>query len=153
MDRVSPVMMGAATAALAVVAQTFLYVLPPAAYGLCVVCHGRDLVVWLTSSLTGLPLNVAAVSSAWPLLTVVGIFFGSRYAAVSHGEYSERWAVSRFTAFFSGLGVMVLGLIIMGCPARLLLRAAYGDLIGAAGALAVLVGVVTATLVMRRRMG
>lgn len=153
MNRVTPVMMGAATATLAVVAQTFLLVLPPAAYGLCVVCHGRDLVVWLTSSFTGLPLNVAAVSSAWPLLTVVGIFFGSRYAAVTNGEYRQQWVGSRSTAFSCGMGVMILGLTIMGCPARLLLRAAYGDLLGATGAVAVLIGVVAATLVMRRRTG
>jgi hypothetical protein len=48
---------------------------------------------------------------------------------------------------------MILGLIIMGCPARLLLRAAYGDPLGAAGMAAVLAGVVAATLVMRRRAG
>lgn len=153
MDRITPVMFGAAAAALAVVAQAFLFMLPPAAYGLCVVCHGRDFAVWLTSAFTGLPLYVADVSRAWPLLTVVGIFLGSRYAAIAHGEHRERWTISRYTAFVCGLGVMLLGLIIMGCPARLLLRAAYGDMIGAAGEVAVLAGVVAATLMMRRRAG
>lgn len=153
MGRVSPEAMGAVTAALAVLAQAFLTVAPPPAYGLCVVCHGRDLAVWLTSHLTGLPLNVAAVSAGWPLLTVVGLFLGARFAAVSYGEYKEQSVDSGPTAFFCGLGVMILGLVIMGCPARLLLRTAYGDPTGAAGIAAVLAGVAVATMLMRRRAG
>lgn len=153
MNRVTPAMMGAVAAALAVVAQAFLWVQPPPAYGLCVVCHGRDLVVWLTSTLTGLPMQVAAAGAAWPLLTVAGIFLGGRYAAKSHGEYREHWVVPRLTAFFAGMGVMILGLLIMGCPTRLLLRTAYGDPFGAVGAAALLAGVAGATVLMRRRAG
>jgi hypothetical protein len=151
MERVTPVMMGAVAAALAVIAQAFLWVVPPPAYGLCIVCHGRDLVVWLTGTLTGLPVQVAEASMAWPLLTVAGVFLGARYAAIEHGEYRPRWVEPRVTAFLCGMGVMILGLLIMGCPTRLLLRAAYGDLIGAAGAVSVLLGVAAATFVMRRR--
>ena len=151
MERVTPVMMGAVAAALAVIAQAFLWVVPPPAYGLCIVCHGRDLVVWLTGTLSGLPVQVAEASMAWPLLTVVGVFLGARYAAVEHDEYRRQWVEPRVTAFLCGMGVMILGLLIMGCPTRLLLRAAYGDPIGAAGAVSVLLGVAAATFVMRRR--
>ena len=151
MNRVTPVIMGATTAALAVAAQAFLSLQPPPAYGFCVVCHGRDLMIWLTSLLTGGQMNVAAVSANWPLLTVVGLFWGSRYAAVSHGEYNRQWVGSAARAFLCGLGVMVLGLMIMGCPARLLLRTAYGDAIGAAGIAAVLAGTAAATALMRWR--
>ena len=77
----------------------------------------------------------------------------ARYAALSHGEYRRQWVEPRFTAFVCGMGVMILGLVIMGCPARLLLRAAYGDPLGAVGIVAVLAGVVAATLVMRGRAG
>ncbi len=153
MERVTPVMMGVVAAALAVMAQAFLWVVPPPAYGLCIVCHGRDLIVWLAGTLTGLPVQVAEASSAWPLLTVLGVFLGARYAAAEHGEYRDQWVEPRFTAFFCGMGVMILGLLIMGCPTRLLLRAAYGDPIGAAGAVFVLLGVAAATIVMRRRAG
>ena len=151
MAPVSPVTMGIVTAALAVVAQAYLTVQPPPAYGLCVVCHGRDLVVWIYATLFGAKLDVAAVSAQWPLLTVVGIFAGAAYAARSSGEYKPMWGEPAVKAFFCGMGVMILGLVIMACPARLWLRAAYGDMIGLAGALAVLAGVVAATLFMRWR--
>jgi hypothetical protein len=143
--------MGVVTAALAVAAQAFLYLQPPPAYGLCVVCHGRDLAVWIFAAITGAKRDVAAVSVYWPLLSVVGIFWGSRYAAITHGEYREHQGEKPWLAFICGMAVMSLGLIIMGCPTRLLLRAAYGDFIGAAGVVAMLAGVIIATLVMRWR--
>jgi len=151
MKRVTPIVMGAATAFLAVVAQAFLWVQPPPAYGLCVVCHGRDLVIWLLAALTGAKLDVAAVSAQWPLLTVAGILLGSRYAAATSQECQSGWVEQPLTAFGCGMMVMILGLIIMACPTRLLLRAAYGDFSGAAGAAAVLVGAAAATLYMRWR--
>lgn len=145
--------MGATAAALAVAAQAFLWVQSPPAYGLCIVCHGRDLIIWVVAHLTGAKLIVADVSLVWPLLTVVGIFFGSRYAAISSNEFNEQWVEPPVKAFLCGMGVMMLGLVIMACPARLLLRAAYGDFIGAAGAVAVLAGAVIATFIMRWRIG
>lgn len=149
--RITPVMMGITTAALAVVAQAFLYIQPPPAYGLCIVCHGRDLVIWIVSAVTGLKRDVAAASAYWPLLTVIGIFIGSRYAAVIHGEYKEYQGENPWLAFFCGMTVMILGLMIMGCPIRLLLRAAYGDFIGVAGSIAVLVGAIIAAIIIRWR--
>jgi len=151
MNHVSPVIMGIVTAALAVFAQAYLTLQPPPAYGLCVVCHGRDLVIWSSATLFGTKLDVAAVSAQWPLLTVVGIFLGGMYAARSSDEYQAVWVEPAIKAFFCGMGVMIFGLLIMACPARLWLRAAYGDMIGLVGAISVLVGVVAATLFMRWR--
>lgn len=149
--RITPLMMGCLAAVLAVAAQAFLYMQPPPAYGICVVCHGRDLAIWLFSAVSGAKRDVAAVSFYWPLLTVIGIFIGSRYAAITHGEYKERQGEKPWLSFFCGMAVMVLGLAIMGCPARLLLRTAYGDLSGAVGMASVLLGVIGATLVIRWR--
>jgi len=149
--RVTPVVMGITTATLAVVAQTFLDIQPPSAYGLCIICHGRDLAIRLVAAATGLKQDVAAVSAYWPLLTVIGVFIGSRYAAVIHDEHKEYQGENPWLAFFCGMVVMILGLMIMGCPIRLLMRAAYGDFIGAAGAIAVLVGAIIATIIMRWR--
>ncbi|SDF59463.1 hypothetical protein [Sporolituus thermophilus] len=151
MRRITPVVMGATAAALAVSAQAFLAMQPPPAYGLCVVCHGRDLIIWFAAKLTGGEMIVAAASQTWPLLTVVGIVLGAWYAARSHDEYRTQWIEPPVTAFFCGMAIMILGLVIMACPARLLLRAAYGDFIGAAGAAAVFLGTAAATLVMRWR--
>lgn len=149
--QVTPLMMGVITAFLAVTAQAFLFMQPPPAYGLCIVCHGRDLIIWIVSALIGTKRDVAAISAYWPLLTVVGIFLGSRYAAVTSGENRPVTGEHPVVAFLCGMGVMMLGLIIMGCPTRLLLRTAYGDVAGAVGVVSLLVGVVAATLVMRWR--
>ncbi|MCX7781049.1 MAG: cytochrome C [Negativicutes bacterium] len=151
--RITPVMMGIITAFLAVAAQAYLFLQPPPAYGLCVVCHGRDLTIWLTSALFGLKRDVAVISYYWPLLTVAGIFLGSRYAAITSAEYRPVAGENPWVAFGCGMAVMILGLLIMGCPTRLLLRAAYGDILGAVGMGSILLGVVAATLVMRRRAG
>ncbi len=150
---ITPITMGVITAFLAVVAQAFLYMQPPPAYGLCIICHGRDLIIWLVSALTGAQREVAAISMYWPVLTVVGVFLGSRYAAISHAEHRDVPCKNPLVAFACGMAVMILGLVIMGCPTRLLLRAAYGDIAGVVGVIALLLGVVAATLVMRWRAG
>jgi len=45
----SPVFYGIVVATLAVIVGEYLGVSPPAAYGLCSACHGRDLADWIVN--------------------------------------------------------------------------------------------------------
>ena len=62
----SPVFYGIVVAVVAGVAGQWLHVSPPAAYGLCSACHGRDLVDWLLNHVEGAKLYVAAASRPRP---------------------------------------------------------------------------------------
>src|SRR5580693_1434446 len=85
----SPVFYGIAAALLAVAVGQWGGVSPPAAYGLCSACHGRDLADWILNRAEGAKLFVTAAGASWPILTVVGLVFGSYLASKRNGEFGS----------------------------------------------------------------
>jgi hypothetical protein len=132
-------------ALLAVVAGAFFAVRPPEAYGICMACHGRDLVNWTLNSALGTGLTVAPASAVFPLLTGVGVVLGALLAALASGEF--RWSRPEhpLKGFVYGVLVMNFALLAAGCSIRLLLRAAAGDLTGLAGVGGLAAGIFLAT--------
>ncbi len=142
---------GAAIAILAVWGQAFMGILPPSAYGICIACHGRDLVNGALNWILGLKLAVAEVSSGIPALTVLGILIGAFLAARENKEFRIWTPVSPVISAILGLLVMISALLIMACPIRLVLRSAYGDPTGWFGLAGLIIGVTGATLFLKRR--
>ncbi|HEX5630993.1 MAG TPA: hypothetical protein VFY15_04985, partial [Acidimicrobiia bacterium] len=86
--RITALQAGVVMAIAAVAAGAFFEVRPPEAYGICMACHGRDLINWVGREITGnVRLVVAPASVVFPLLTVVGVVLGARLAAFLAGEY------------------------------------------------------------------
>jgi len=149
--RVTAVQMGVAGGVLAVAAGAFFEVRPPDAYGVCMACHGRDLVNWMINAVAATALPVAPASLVYPLLTTVGAFAGALIAARRHREF--RWVTPDHPVktFLYGLLVMNFALIAGGCAIRLTLRTAAGEPLGAAGFVAMAAGIVLATSWLRWR--
>jgi hypothetical protein len=145
----SPVFYGIVVAVLAGVAGQWLGVSPPAAYGVCSACHGRDLANWILNSTEGARLFVTSAGSSWPLLTVVGLVLGSFLAARKNGEFGSVNIGGNARQFAFGAVVMCAALFVAGCPTRLIIRTGYGDLAGAIALGGVAAGVVIATLSLR----
>lgn len=124
--RIAPWVAGALMATAAVLAGAFALT-EPAAYGLCVTCHGRDLLGWTLGWLPGLDLPLSPAAAQAPVLTVVGLLAGAWLGARSGGEVRPRPAGRPWRSFVLGLFSMLFGLLALGCTSRLLLRAAYGD--------------------------
>jgi Sulphur transport len=145
----SAVFYGVVTGLLAVAVGEFLQVSPPAAYGLCSACHGRDLADWVLNNVEGKHLFVTAAGANWPLLTVVGLVIGSFAAARRNGEFGSINIGGNVRQF--GLGAVVMGaaLFVGGCPTRIIIRAGYGDLAGVLALGGVAAGIVIATISMR----
>lgn len=135
----------------AVAAGAFFEVRPPDAYGICMTCHGRDLVNWVSNDVFGTRLTVAPAALVFPLLTVVGVVIGGWMAARLTGEFRFRKPSKPLKSLFHGMLVMNFGLLAAGCATRLALRLGAGDPLGATGFGAMVVGVVLATLWIRRR--
>ncbi len=148
--QVSPVTMGSVTALLAVVVGAFFAVRPPEVYGICMACHARDLFHWSLNHLLQTRLTVAEASAVFPLLTVVGVLIGAWVGAVSSGEFGWRLLDHPLRSFGYGVLVMNFALLAAGCSIRLALRAASGELLGVAGFAAFVIGVVAATLWLKR---
>ena len=145
----SPVFYGIVVAVLAGVAGQWLGVSPPAAYGVCSACHGRDLADWVLNNVEGTRLFVTAAGASWPLLTVVGLVFGSFLASIRNGEFRSLNLGGNSRQFVFGAVVMCAALFVSGCPTRLIIRTGYGDLAGAIALGGVAVGVVIATFSLR----
>lgn len=96
----------------------------PPAYGICVACHGRDLL-----AVIGLRPWVGAPSTGGLVLTTVGIVLGAVLAAALNGELRRRRARQPLQSLVLGALTMCAALLALGCTTRLALRAAYGDVL------------------------
>ncbi len=148
--RPTAVTYGIAAGLLAVGVQVLFNVKPPPAYGICMACHPRDLINWTVNHLAGTNWEVAPVSLTFPLLTTVGLLIGALLAARRHREF--RWVSLGHGArsFVLGLLVMNAALIALGCPTRLLLLSAYGDVLGWIGVIGLGFGIVGGTLLLKK---
>jgi hypothetical protein len=149
--RVTAVSMGVVAGILAVLAGALFEVRPPEAYGVCMACHGRDLVNWTVNAFAGTQLTVAPASLVFPVLTTIGVFLGALLAATTSGEFRWWSPESSARSFVHGLLVMNFALLAGGCSIRLLLRTAAGEAAGLIGFGGMVGGVVLATLWLRWR--
>lgn len=105
----------------------------PANMGFCIACFIRD----IAGSL-GLH-RAEAVQYIRP--EIIGIVCGACMMAFVKGDFSPRGGSSPVLRFVLGFGVMVGALVFLGCPLRMVLRLAGGDV----NALVGLVGFVAGT--------
>jgi hypothetical protein len=144
----SPVFYGIVVAVVAAVAGQYV-INPPAAYGLCSACHGRDLENWILNHVEGKKLFITSAGSHWPLFTVVGVVLGSTLAARRNGELRSINIGGNIPQFLLGGAVMCAALFVGGCPTRIVLRTGYGDVAAALTLGGIAAGIVVATLSMR----
>ncbi len=148
--RPSAVTYGVIAGLLAVGVQVFFSVKPPPAYGLCMACHPRDMVNWLLNHLFGTRLELAPVSATVPLLTTVGLVIGASIAARRNREFRWLSLGKRARSFLLGLLVMNAALIVIGCPTRLLLLSAYGEVLAMVGVVGLVIGIVCGTWFLKK---
>ncbi|MCL2854795.1 MAG: YedE family putative selenium transporter [Defluviitaleaceae bacterium] len=92
----------------------------PGNMGLCVACFLRD-----TAGALGLH-GAEAVQYARP--EIIGIVLGAMIVSLITREFSSKGGSAPITRFVLGACVMVGALIFLGCPTRMVLRIAGGDL-------------------------
>lgn len=107
------------------IASMLVYFGNPANMGYCIACFLRD-----TAGGLGLH-NAKAVQYIRP--EIIGLILGALGAAYAHGEFAPKGGSSPLTRFFLGFFAMIGCLMFLGCPFRMLLRIAGGDLNAWAG--------------------
>jgi hypothetical protein len=147
--QVSPFFAGCVLGIGAAVIQGYFKVIPPVAYGVCMVCHPKDLLNWIAAHTIGVDWEYSIASIQAPLLTVPGVLAGSWFAASRNGELRIRPSHQPVLYFTCGFITINLGLVLGSCPIRLVLLAAYGNPKGIVEWLLVVIGVVGGTLVAR----
>jgi hypothetical protein len=148
----SPVFFGIAVALAAVGVQVAFRDGLPLAYGICTVCHARDLFSWLVNHVTRFPMDSPAFASQAIVLTPVGLVAGSFVASRRNREFKLSHRSNPLFLFLCGLLVAVAGLVIMSCPTRIVLRTAFGDTLGFLAVAGLFAGIALAVFVMKRRL-
>jgi hypothetical protein len=149
--RVTALQLGIVAGLSAVIAGALFEVRPPEAYGICMACHARDLVIWTTNRLAGTHWTVAPASLVFPVLTTVGVLVGALLGSTTSGEFRWQTPDHSLKTFLYGIGVMNSALLAGGCSIRLLLRSAAGETLGMMGFVGMVVGIVLGTFWLRWR--
>lgn len=103
-----------------VIASVLVLLGNPANMGFCIACFIRD-----TAGALGLH-NAAPVQYLRP--EIIGIILGSFMLAFAKKEFSPRGGSSPMTRLLLGFFAMIGCLMFLGCPFRMILRMAGGDL-------------------------
>ncbi|WP_320130188.1 YedE family putative selenium transporter [uncultured Sphaerochaeta sp.] len=114
----------------------------PKNMGFCIACFIRD-----TAGALSLH-SAAAVQYARP--EVMGLLLGSLIISMVKGEFKPRGGSSPFTRFVISFFVMIGALVFLGCPFRLLLRLAGGDLNAVVGFFGFASGIIVGSLLLSK---
>ncbi len=105
----------------------------PKNMGFCIACFLRDI-----AGAVGLH-GAAKVQYIRP--EIIGLVLGSFLMAVGTKEFKARGGSSPFTRFVLGFAVMIGALMFLGCPLRMILRIAGGDLNAVIGLVGFIIGI------------
>lgn len=105
----------------------------PKNMGFCIACFIRDI-----AGAVGLH-GAGTVQYIRP--EILGLVLGSFLMAVGTKEFKARGGSSPFTRFVLGFAVMIGALMFLGCPLRMILRIAGGDLNAVIGLVGFIIGI------------
>ena len=125
-----------------VIASLLVYFGNPSNMGFCIACFLRD-------TAGGLGLHrAAAVQYIRP--EIVGLVLGSFIVALCRKEFSAKGGSAPVTRFVLGFFVMIGCLMFLGCPFRMILRLAGGDLNALLGLLGFVLGILAGVFFLKR---
>jgi len=114
----------------------------PSNMGICIACFLRDIA-------GGLGLHRAAVVQ-YIRPEIMGFILGAFITAFSFREFRSRGGSSPILRFFLGAFAMVGALVFLGCPVRMILRLAGGDLNGLPALAGLIAGVFIGIFFLKR---
>ena len=114
----------------------------PANMAFCIACFIRD-----TAGALGLH-RAEAIQYIRP--EIIGIVIGSLIIGLAKKDFSPKGGSSPFTRFVLGICVMVGALIFLGCPLRMVLRIAGGDMNAVIGFVGFVGGISTGIVFLNR---
>lgn len=148
---VKPWIFGVVAGSIFVLADAIFAISPPSAYAFCLSCHVRDLVNTLLNAVIHSRFQVTEVAGRALMLTSPGVLLGALVAARVYGEARPRKADRPLLLGALGFLMMTIGIVIFGCPTRIVLRAGYGEIYGIVALAGMFAGIAGATVLMKLR--
>ena len=136
------IVIGIAGLLIGVIAVALVFFGNPANMGFCIACFIRD-------TAGGLGLHRAgAVQYIRP--EIIGLVLGSFFMALGRKEFAVKGGSSPVTRFVLGFFVMIGCLMFLGCPFRMILRLAGGDLNALFGLLGFACGIAVGVFFLKK---
>lgn len=129
-------------AIIGILSVALVYFGNPANMGFCLACFIRD-------TAGGMGLHRAEVVQ-YIRPEIIGLLLGSCILALFRKEFSPRGGSSPLTRFVIGFFVMIGALMFLGCPFRMVLRIAGGDLNAVIGLLGFILGILAGIFFLNR---
>lgn len=127
---------------LGIVAVLLAYFGNPANMAICVACFIRD-IAGAVNLHTAAPVQYMRPE-------IIGMILGACLLAVGRNEYQAKAGSATGTRFILGFLMMVGALVFLGCPLRMVLRMAGGDLNAYVGFIGFFGGVLTGSLFLKQ---
>lgn len=124
------------------VAAALAYFGNPANMAICIACFVRD-----TAGALGMH-QAEVVQYARP--EIIGIILGSFVISVATKEYRSTAGSSPMIRFVLGIVIMIGSLVFLGCPLRMILRMAAGDLNAYVALIGFILGVATGAFALKK---
>lgn len=124
------------------VAAALAYFGNPANMAICIACFVRD-----TAGALGMH-QAEVVQYARP--EIIGIILGSFVISVATKEYRSTAGSSPMIRFVLGIVIMIGSLVFLGCPLRMILRMAAGDLNAYVALIGFVLGVATGAFALKK---
>ena len=135
-------MIVAAGCVIGALASLLVYWGNPSNMGFCIACFLRDI-----SGALGLH-SAANVQYVRP--EIIGLVLGSFLLALFRKEFGAKGGSSPLTRFVLGMFVMIGCLMFLGCPFRMILRLAGGDLNALLGGLGFVLGILAGVFFLKK---
>jgi hypothetical protein len=103
-----------------IISVLLVYFGNPANMGFCIACFLRDIA-------GGIGLHRAEVVQ-YIRPEIIGLVLGAFFISLKNKEFQTKGGSSPFTRFMLGMSVVIGALMFLGCPLRMMLRLAGGDL-------------------------
>jgi hypothetical protein len=114
----------------------------PTNMGFCIACFYRDIAGSLSLH------SAAAVQYARP--EIIGLLLGSLLISMARKEFKPRGGSSPVLRFVISFFVMIGALVFLGCPFRMILRLAGGDLNALVALFGFIAGIIAGSLLLNR---
>lgn len=114
----------------------------PGNMGVCIACFWRDIA-------GALGLHRAEVVQ-YIRPEIIGIIFGSFFISYTTGDFKVKGGSSPLIRFVMGFFLMIGALVFLGCPLRMILRLANGDLNAAVGLVGYVFGIFVGVQFLKR---
>ena len=148
---VKPWIFGVSAGTVFVLIEVLFRFYPPSAYAFCLSCHTRDLVNTIVNGFFRTAFQVARPAETVLMITSPAVLLGALFASALYREHSFQKSSAPVRFFLIGFVMMLIGILIFGCPTRITLRSGYGDVYAIGALAAMFAGIWVGTVLLRRR--